>query len=482
MIVQLLGYAPDADPTVLGVLTNAAGVVPSMKGLKAAPGTAAVDLATLSATCQGAAVLTKLDGTTRFIAGTGTTLEEAGASTWTDVSRSIAYTTAATQRWRFAQFGNVSLAANGADTMQASVTSGDFSCISGAPVAAIVETVGQFVFGFNTTTSAQGWQCAGIGAHTSWTPAIATQAASGTLTATPGSITAARRFGNHIVAFKKESMYLGVYVGPPTIWNFDQIPGSAGAMSQESVVSIGTPENPKLIFMGPDDFYLYDGAKPIPLGTNRVRLAVFNALLQSRYYACAAMHDRINSLVYFYYPVADSVRPDKCVVYNYRTDKWGVDDRQIEVPVEWISPGITYDSLGNEYATYADLPSLAYDSAFLNSSLPVPAIFDTSHTVKTLTGASTSSSLTTGDYGDDDKVTTFRRVRPRFLTKPTSATWTHQYRMSPGDTLTSDTAVSLSNGTFDFVRSARWHRGTMALVGDWEMSGFAPDVVEDGSE
>jgi hypothetical protein len=481
VIVELLGYAPDADPTVMGVLTNASAVVPSLKGLKGAPSATAVSMATLAATCQGSAVLTKLDGTTRFLAATATNIYEAGASTWTDVSRAATYTASASQRYRFAQLGDVSLAANGADTIQASA-SGAFSCISGAPIAGIVETVGSFVFGFNTATSAQGWQCAGIGGYTSWTPSIATQATSGTLTATPGAITGARRFGSSIVAFKKDSMYLGAYVGPPNIWNFDQIQGSAGAMSQESIVSIGTPENPKLIFMGADDFYLYDGAKPIPIGTNRVKLTVFNSLLQSRFYACAALHDKINNLVYFYYPVADSTRPDHCVVYNYRTDKWGVDDRQIEVPVEYVTPGMTYDSLGTSYATYADLPALSYDLAFQNSALALPGFFDTSHTIKTLTGASTSSSLTTGDFGDDERVTTFRRVRPRFLTKPTSATWTHQYRMSPGDTVTADTAVSLSNGSFDFLRSARWHRGTMALVGDWEMAGFSPDLEAEGLE
>jgi len=32
MIAQLLGFAPDADPTVPGVLTNASGVVPTLKG------------------------------------------------------------------------------------------------------------------------------------------------------------------------------------------------------------------------------------------------------------------------------------------------------------------------------------------------------------------------------------------------------------------------------------------------------------------
>lgn len=482
MIVKLLGYAPDADPTIPGVLTNCSGVVPSLKGMKGAPSPAASGMASLGATCQGAALLYKLDGTNRFFAGTPTKIYEAGISTWSDVSRAAAYTIDATSRWRFAQNNDVSLAANGADTLQASVSSGAFSCIAGAPVAAIVENVGQFVFAFNTSDDANGWQCSALGDYSNWSTSIATQAAAGVLSPSPGPITAGRAFGTSIVVYKKTSMYLGTYVGPPVIWQFDQIPGTAGAMSQESVINIGTVEYPKHIFMGEDDFYLYDGSKPIPIGTSRVKQTVFGSLIQSRYYASCAVHDRKNNLIYFYYPVADSVFPDHCVVYNYRTDRWGVDDRQIQIGCDFAAAGNTYDSLGTTYTTYADLPNLPYDLAFLTSAQPTPSIFDVNNALKTLTGAATNTSFTTGDLGDDSLVTTVQRIRPRFLTRPTSATWTHFSRANTGETVTADSAVALSNGTFDILRSARWHSGTMAFVGDWEMAGFSPDWVPDGSE
>jgi hypothetical protein len=484
MLVKLLGYAPDVDPTILGVLTNCSGVVPSLRGMKGAPTPVNAGFATLAATCQGSAALAQLDGTNRFIAGAPTKLYEAQTSTWSDVSRAAAYTTAQTARWRLAQFSNAALATNGSDTLQASTAANSaFSCVPGAPIAAIVETVGAFTFVFNTSTNSNGWQCAGINGYTSWTPAIATQAASGLLTATPGPITAARRFGTSIVAYKKDSMYLGVYVGPPNIWEFNQIPGVVGAMSQEAVVNIGTPDNPKHVFIGQDDFYIYDGAKPVPIGDNELKQTVFGALLQKRYYACATLHDRVNSRVYFYYPVSDSVNPDKCVVYNYRTGKWGVDDRQIQSATEFVTPGVTYDGLGSLYATYDDLPNIQYDLGFLNSSLSQPAIFSTSAVLQTLTGAAQSTSITTGDLGNDEEFTLVTRVRPRFITKPTSATWTHYYRNNTGDSLSNDSAVSLSSaGTFDVLREARWHRGMMSLVGDWEMASMNMDGEKTGLE
>lgn len=479
MIVKLLGYAPDADPTIAGVITNCSGAVPSLKGMKGAPTPVAVNVATLAATCQGAAVLTKNDGTTRFFAGAPTKLYEAGASTWTDVSRSAAYTPNSTQRWRFAQFGNVSLAVNGADTMQASVSSGAFSCIAGAPVAATIETVGAFVFGANTGTGSNVIQWAGINDYTTWSASIATQAGSDTLNATPSGITAIKKFGNALIVYKKESMFLGVYVGPPSIWtiNSNQIVGSVGALSQESVVNIGTPENPKHIFMGSDNFYVYDGAKPVPIGSNRVKDAVFRAMQQSRSYACTALHDRANTLVYFYYPVGDSPQPDHCVVYNYRTDSWGVDDRQVQATVEYVPSGITYDSLGNIYATYDSLPNVSYDQAFANSVQSQPAIFSTSGVLQTLTGPAMSTSITTGDFGDDSILSTVDRVRPRFLTAPSSATWTPQYRNNTGDSLSTDAQITIMNGAFDYMREARWHRGIMALSGDWELGAISIEAT-----
>jgi hypothetical protein len=279
-------------------------------------------------------------------------------------------------------------------------------------------------------------------------------------------------------------MYIGVNVGPPLVWEFTQIPGDVGALSQEAVANIGTSENPKLIFMGSNDFYLYDGSKPIPIGTNRVKQKVFSELLQSRYYVSCSLHDRVNSLVYFFYTISDSTLPNRAVVYNYRTDKWGRDvDRVIEVPVEFTGAGTSYDSVGALYATYADFPDLPYDLAFLSSTARVPAVFSSSHKIGTLTGPAVSTTFTTGDVGDDEIFYTLTRVRPRFLVAPISATMTNYYKNNIGSDLTEDTQTALSDlNTFDVVRDARWHRLMFTLVGDWEMPGFSPELEISGRE
>jgi hypothetical protein len=421
-----------------------------------------------------------------MFAGTGKFLYEAQGTNWTSVSRASTYTPSASIRWRFAQFGNVSLASNEGDTIQAS-SSAAFADIAGAPAAGVIETVGQFVFAFNTTDGTYGispdrWWCSAIGDNTLWTPSVATQATTGRLTATPGKILGAKSFGQQIVAYKQRSMYLGTYVGPPTAWDFQRIPGEAGAQSHEAIANIGTPENPKHIFMGYDDFYIFDGGRPTPIGSP-VRQTVFTELLQSRAYTCMALHDRQKKRVYFFYPTSDSVMPDKCVVYNYQTNQWGRDDRQIQIAMEYVTPGMTYDQVGTTYSTYDSLPSTTYDTAFLSQALTVPGVFDSTGLLNTLTGAAGTSSITTGDFGDPVQVQTLQRVRPKFLTKPTTSSLVVSYAMSEGDTRTSDSSVSISSGGFfDVLRSARFFRLQITHTGDWEYGELFPILVEDGSE
>lgn len=499
-MIPFLGYAPDLDPTIPGVMTNCAGIVPSAKGFKGAPTPVSVGLPALSAACYGAAAVRKTDDSTRLFAGTASDLYEAGSSTWTPRSGTISGL-GTSNRWRFAQFGDTSLAAAKTEVLQFLTSGSAFAnCTSTAPKGSIVETVNNFVFLFDVNDQGNiydnadrpdGWWCAPKGSDGTgnWVPSVTTEAATGVLRSTPGKITAARRFGHQIVAYKLRSMYLGTYFGQPTIWDWQLIPGEAGALSQECVVNVGTPEDPKHIFMGFDNFYTFSGGRATPIGNvtpqgfmSPLKDTVFGELNAQYYYACTAMHDVKNALIYFFYPVNSAITPDKCVVYNYRTNRWGRDDRTIEQVVEYISSGLTYDALGSSYATYNDLPNQPYDIAFVTQGAASPAVFDTTHTLKTLTGTSISSSITTGDYGDPQMFTDISRVIPQFLTAPNSANMVNFYRDILSDSLTTGATTAMASGRFDVLRSARWHRARFDMMGNHEITGFTPQSSQDGEE
>jgi hypothetical protein len=483
------GFQPDADPTLPGIIQDCTMVIPTLKGLRSAPQPVAVQgLPALAAQARGAAVVYKLDASTRMLAGTATALYEASTTAWNAVTRSSggAYTLGSNDRWRFAQFGDVTIAAAKSDTLQFS-SAGLFADISGAPKAALVETVGYFVFVADTNEATFGdcpnrWWCSAIGNYSSWAPSIATQATSGVLTSVAGKITALRRFGDNIIVYKQRGMYLGTYQGPPLAWAFTEIPGVAGALSHECVVNVGTPENPRHIFMGFEDFYSFDGSRPVPIGTGRVREFVFKRINRSRLFACVAAHDPINTLVYFYYAVGDSSTPDNCVVYNYRTDRWGKANFGVEVALEYVAAGISYDDVGTYYPTYESFARTAYDSVFYQGTNPVPAVFDTTHMLTTLTGAATNSSIRLSEYGDEETFTTLTRVVPRWLTPPTASTLVNSYRHERDDDYTEDVQTGMVNARFDVLRSSRWHMLRVDFTGDWEMAKMRAVGAGDGSE
>jgi hypothetical protein len=478
MKVQLIGYAPDLPPTTPGVLTNCTNMLPSIRGMKGGPSlqTPVGISGALGSACLGAASLRKLDETVRVFAGTATDLFEIQGGSWVERTRASGgdYSLSADGRWRFAQFGDVSLAAAKTDTLQAS-TSGAFADVADAPKAGVVEVVGQFVFIGDTDEDTFGdspnrWWCSAKGDYTDWVPAISTECATGLITSTPGKIRAIKRFGPHVVIYKLRSIHLGIYAGQPSIWNFDrEISSQVGALSHEAVVDVGTPEEPRHIFMGFDDFYEFNGGRPRPIGQGWVKETVFNELNKTYMERAMAMLDRTNSVVYFFYPSGSSNNPDKCVVYNYKTQRWGRADRSVEFALEYTSVGLSYEDLGDLYDTYDDLPNNAYGSTIWTSGYPIPAVFNTSHLLQTMDGTPGESGFRLGDIGEDEQFITVTRVRPRFYTAPTSATLVNYYRNNLGDSLTTGATTNLTNGKFDLKRSARWHQFEFTFNGNVEL-------------
>lgn len=471
--MNLIGYAPDVDQTQEGVITACTSFIPTDKGMQAAPSANNLGIAALAAACKGAMTVRKLDNSYRTIAGTATNLYELSGTTWTDVSRAVggAYALGTDDKWRIAQFGDTTLAVAKTDTLQAS-SSGAFANVTGAPKADLIETVNYFVFLANTNEGTYGdspnrWWCSAISDYTNWTPAVSTQCTTGILTSAPGRIFAMKRFGDQIVFYKEQAMYIGTNVGPPVVWDIQQVPGGIGCSSQKAVVSIGTSTNPIHIFMGSNDFWIFDGARPVSIGAP-VRKTVFSNLYDAYSYRIDSLHDARNQRVFFYYPsLGGGGAVDSCVVYNYKTQTWGRDDRTVETAFEYLPSGVTYDTWNTIGATYDTLPStISYDSPFLTSAQTVPVFFDTTHTLFSLDGVAGNCSFTTGDIGNDDQFLLMKRVKPRWLTSPTYATMTNYYKNAEGDALNSDATTIMSSSRFDVLRSARWHRLQFNTVGD----------------
>jgi hypothetical protein len=440
----------------------------------------------LAATCRGAATLTKLDGTRRVFAGTAADMYELSGSTWGDVSRAANYTLGAESVWSFTQFGDTSIAASIDNVIQTS-TAGAFADQATAPQARIVESVlssgGGFVFAFNTIdatygTSPDRWWCCALNNVTLWTPSVATQATTGRLLGREGPITAGLQMGSdRVVAYKANSLYTGIYVGPPLVWSWTELP-DFGCAGQNAVADIGTAH----FVVSDDDIYIFDGARPIPVATNAVRQWFIDNSSGAYRYKTNVQHDKQHDLVYIFYVSEGSGTGslDRCLAYHLRTHQWGRADRSVETALIFNQPSVTFDGDAGTFDSATD----PFDAVSAGNKLV--AVFDTSHVLSTLDGTPGATSFTLHDIGDDnvtsdlcvDKSRQAKPIRLQYMTQPSSASMDAFYTMATGQTQTTGMSQSAydvpANGLNAFWarQNARWHRLKFNFTGHCRITGY----------
>lgn len=478
-MIPLRGFAPDADPTMPGVITECTNFIPYRNSMGAGPSNLTpADVPALAAECLGAAVVTLLSGTRRVIAGTATKLYELSAGAWGDVTRTVGgdYTGGADTRWSFCQFGNATIASNKTDAMQRSVTSGAFADISGAPKAEVVFSVGAFVMALNVNDGADkqdGWHCCAAFDETDWTEDVTTQSASGRLVDTPGILTAGGRLGDYAIAYKSKSIYLGQYVGAPAVWDWILIPGGeAGCVGKEAWCDLGGVH----FVIGDDNIWLFDGTRPVPAADDTVRQWFFDNSNPNVRYKTKCVFDRQNNRVWIFYPSNSSDTCDSALVYHVITKQWGRADRSIEAALQYIQSGATYDTWDDYGATYDALPNISYDSQYWLTGGVALSVFNTSHQLQTVTGTAGGSSFTTGDAGDDDQRTLLTQLRLRYMPNyaPSTASATFYYKDGEGDSLTTGATVTEADNKYDTFQEARWHRASFSFTGDMRVSAIRP--------
>jgi hypothetical protein len=481
----LLGFAPDLPTTSTGIIIDCANWIPYEAGMQAAPAPAAAADA-LAAACRNAAVLTKLDGSRRVIAGTSTKLYELSGTTWSDVSRAGDYTLGSTTRWSFCQFGDTSLASSIDNVIQSSAA-GAFANVATAPQATIIESVlssgGGFVFAFNTIdatfgTSQDRWWCSALNNAASWTPSVASQAASGRLLGVEGPITAAKRIGSdRVIAYKQRAIYAGTYVGPPLVWSWQDIP-DYGCVGLDAVANLGTAH----FVVGQDQIYIFDGARPAPVADQKVRQWFFDNSSGTYRYRTTVVHDRVNDTVRIYFPSAASSDGtlDRCLVYHLKTGQWGRHDLTVEAAVQFVQPSETFDGDTGTFDSATD----SFDA--VNPGNQVAAVFDGSHILSTLDDTPAASSFTLHDIGDDDIVSSLDQARLRYAVTPSSASISAFGTMATGLAQTSGPTQSASdvpaNGSnqFTFRQTARWHRLQFSFTGNCRVTAYRCQPRQDG--
>jgi len=378
----------------------------------------------------GAYYASYLDGSSRIIVGTQKKLYIPSLSGWVDFSGGQTFSGTIATRWRFAQFGNDTIAVNGVDLPQvASNVAASFLPLAGGPPPGVtVAATGLFVMMGGTSSNGAEWVGSALGRDDSWTPDPATQAARGVLTATPGDITAISRLLDNFLLFKGRSMYMGRYVGSGGIvWSMDLVSDVAGAVSREAVVSMGD----YVVFMGQDNLYKYDGAGgPQDLATP-LRHFMFDVgdLDQNYGYKVIGRYDRAREIVVWHYPSTRATAAgtiDSWIAWSPVSNQWtqgALDIEAVILPEITVSDGVTYDELGQLFATYGDMNQQTYDDLIIAGNAKMQqGLFRTDHRAYFFTGPVTNGKFRTGNLGTDDdyNFSLITCIRPRFATAPIS--------------------------------------------------------------
>lgn len=477
-MIPILGFAPDADPTTQGILTDCSHIIPFEAGFMGAPSPVAVQAAVLTAPCRGAVVATKLDGTRRIFAGTQTKLYELTGTTWTDRSKAGSYVGSPESRWSFCQFGDTTIASNLADAMQSSST-GAFADVPTAPKAKVVVSASNnFVIAFNTNDGTFGvspdrWWCCAQSNQTDWVPSVATGATTGRLVAKEGAIQAALPLGDYVVAYKSRGVFIGSFVGASNgSWQWTLVPGGeCGAVGQEAVCDVGGAH----FIVGEDDFWLFDGTRPVPLAEGVIRDWFRRNSSQTFRYRTKCTYDRQRNIVWIAYPSNTSTGAcDRTLAYHLGAKKWGCADRELQAALNFISPGVTINGLDAYASTIDGLPAIPFDSQYWLAGGRLYAYFNASNQLVSNNGVTGASSFTTCDMGDDEMVSTLDTFRTRFTLAPTTASATGMWAMNEGETLMVGPSCAMSEGKFDLLQSGRFHRVRLDLTGDHRETAYRP--------
>ena len=196
--------------------------------------------AVTNTTLNGTFTIDTVPTTTTFTYAKSGTDIVSGADTGTVT---FAYVTPSLQRWRFTQFGNVLIAANGGNRLQGFNVNNasNFSDLAAdAPQSRYITIVRDFVVsGYvnESTIRANRVQWSALGDETSWTNSATTQADFQDIP--DGGAVVGITGGEFGLVFMDRSIHRMTYVGSPLVFQFDNISRNQGCYEANSIIQYG---------------------------------------------------------------------------------------------------------------------------------------------------------------------------------------------------------------------------------------------------
>ncbi len=488
MIIPFAEWLPDIPAFRNPGATVATNAVPEVYGYSPFKALSVFTNA-LTERALGAVSAVDASGNTLTFAGDDDSLYRLTNATWADVSKAGSppiYTTDADGRWEFATYQDTLIATNLADAMQA-WTLGSSSAFAdlaaSAPKARHIAIIRDFVVVGYVDDSGVipyrvQWSPVGNPAGT-WTASgdATTQADAQDLGA--GGAVQGIVGGEFGSVFCESAIYRMTYVGPPTVFQFDQVVRGRGLAARGTLASIGN----LAFFLTEDGFYGFDGQTATPIGLNKVDQFFLNDVNSQFYNRISATVDPTRKLYMVSYPSSSSQSglPDKILVYNWGIRQWGLIEEEVELIATLQSAGFTLEQLDNISASIDALPS-SLDSRDWAGGAFILGGFDSTHKLGQFGGSQKSATLETGEFQPFAPQGTFvRGARPLVDGERTDTTVQIGTRALQTDSVTWGSAMTPNSrtGLAAFRSNARFQRGRANISNDnWSQAqGLDVDAV-----
>jgi hypothetical protein len=453
-------WTPD-QPGLTNGLRRAENVYSKLVGYGALPTVVDYSAAASENLNNVVAGKTTLGATTVFAGGSTKLFKlDSGDLSLDNVSKSGNYSTAVDQRWKFTQFGNVIIGANGQARLQGyNLNSSSLfaDLAADAPEARFVTVVRDFVVSGWQLSYPNRVQWSALGDESSWTASATTQADFQDIP--DGGSVVGVTGGEFGLVFMDRSIHRMSYVGSPLVFQFDNISRNLGCYEANSIIQYGGTS----FFLGDDGFYACDGQNVVPIGSEKVNRFFFDNVEESTLYLMSAAVDPIKKLIIWAYASNSSSTPDSLLIYNYQTQRWTSGTTTVDRIASTSTPAVTLEGMD----VYGNLDTIltTFDSRlWLGGRLQLAGVDGAK--IVTFSGANATAYLETGDIEVPGSTSSITMVKPIVDDGSGSVALLSRRLLTESTVFGSQTAANGENRVS--VRGiGRYHRLQLTPTGSW---------------
>lgn len=393
MRYELPPFYPDQLPRG-DILTVCRNVVPAQGGYRAVGGFESISAA-LPATFMGGASFISTAGTAFLLAGTTTTLSRLSGGTWSSLLSLLTVT----EKWKFTQFGDYVVTANGGTTYAVDLAAGTAAAIVGAPTFTDVCVVGDYVVGAQPNGDKLKVRNSAFNDHTGWT--VGTNQCTEQIMLAGGEVMGVTG-GEYGIILQRERLVrmsrTGDAIAP---FQYDPISENIGCASKASIVAVGKT----VFFLSDRGFMALDGGEqPRPIGKEKFDQSFRDALGEDDFERVWAAVDPKQTRVYWGIPGLVGT------IWGY---DWALERPfTIQMAFDGFFSGFENSTdLDSLTATYPDLDAMPYtldDPRFSGGAPRFYVVQDGQ--IGTLSGANMVATLESGEFAPSKNNTTRLRA------------------------------------------------------------------------